>query len=63
MVYANTLCNKLLNVKSAVVEGCEFYTDIDGVNHIRIKARPNRWHEDDHRPQRKQQSRKHQQNS
>lgn len=47
MVYANTLCNKLLNVKSAVVEGCEFFTDIDGVNHIRIQARPNRWHEDD----------------
>ena len=47
MVYANTLCKKLLNVKSAVIEGCDAYVDKDGVNHIRIHARPNRWHEDD----------------
>ena len=47
MVSANTLCKKLLNVKSAVVEGCDFYSDQDGVNHVRIHARPNRWHEDD----------------
>ena len=47
MVSTNTLCKKLLNVKSAVVEGCDFYSDQDGVNHIRIHARPNRWHEND----------------
>ncbi len=47
MVYANTLCKKLLNVKSAVVEECDFYSDQNGVSHIRIQARPNRWHEDD----------------
>ena len=47
MVSANTLCKKLLNVKDAVVEKSEFYTDTDGLNHIRIHARPNRWHEDD----------------
>lgn len=47
MVSANTLCKKLLNVKNAVVDGCTFYSDQDGVNHIRIHARPNRWHEDD----------------
>lgn len=45
MVYANTLCKKLLNVKSAVVEECDFYSDQNGVSHIRIQARPNRWHE------------------
>ena len=47
MVSANTLCKKLLNVKTAVVEGCDFYPDQDGVNHIRIHARPNEWHKDD----------------
>ena len=44
MVSANTLCKKLLNVKNAVVEDAEFYSDNDGVNHIRIHARPNAWH-------------------
>ncbi len=47
MASANTLCKKLLNVKKAVVTGQDFYTDADGVNHIRIHARPNTWHEDD----------------
>ena len=47
MVSTNTLCKKLLNVKSAVIEGANFYTDEEGVNHIRIHARPNVWHEDD----------------
>ncbi len=47
MASANTLCKKLLNVKTAVVTGHDFYTDVDGVNHIRIHARPNKWHEDD----------------
>ena len=47
MVSANTLCKKLLNVKNAVVEGSDFFTDHNGVNHIRIHARPNVWHEND----------------
>lgn len=47
MVSTNTLCKKLLNVKTAVIEGADFYADGDGVNHIRIHARPNVWHEDD----------------
>ncbi len=47
MASANTLCKKLLNVKTAVITGSDFFTDTDGVNHIRIKARPNKWHEDD----------------
>ena len=47
MVSANTLCKKLLNVKHAVVEDAKFYTDDDGVNHIRIHARPNIWHTND----------------
>ena len=42
MASTNTLCKKLLNVKTAVVTGSDFYTDEDGVNHIRIKARPNK---------------------
>lgn len=47
MASANTLCKKLLNVNKAVVTGQDFYTDADGVNHIKIYARPNAWHEDD----------------
>lgn len=47
MASANTLCKKLLNVNKAIVIGHDFYTDTDGVNHIKIYARPNAWHEDD----------------
>ena len=47
MVSANTLCKKLLNVKNAVIEKAEFYSDNNGVNHIRIHARPNVWHQND----------------
>ncbi len=47
MASVNTLCKKLLNVKKAVVTGQDFYTDAVGVDHIRIHARPNIWHEDD----------------
>lgn len=47
MVSANTLCKKLLNVKSAVVEGADFYSDQDSVAHIRIRVRPDRRHEND----------------
>lgn len=45
MASANTLCNKLLNVKSAVVLGHDFYSDKNGVKHLRIKARPNKWNQ------------------
>lgn len=44
---ADTLCKKLLRVKEAVVESQNFYSDTDGVKHLRIKARPSRWHEDE----------------
>ena len=47
MVSANTLCKKLLNIKNVVVEGTDFYPVQEGVNHIRIHARPNVWHEND----------------
>ena len=47
MASANTICKKLLGVKSAVVTGQDFYIDQDGVTHLRIHARPNRWHADD----------------
>ena len=36
MASANTLCKKLLGVKSAVVTGHDFYQDSDGLNHLRI---------------------------
>lgn len=47
MASANTICKKLLNVKSAVVTGHDFFTDSDGINHLHIYARPNRWHQND----------------
>lgn len=47
MVSANTLCKKLLNVKNAVIENVDHYSDQDGVKHVLIHARPNKWHEDD----------------
>ena len=47
MASADTLCKKLLNVKSTVVESHSFYNDADGVTHLRIKARPNAWHQDE----------------
>lgn len=47
MASANTLCKKLLNVKDAVVTGHDFYSDNDGVKHLRIYARPSRWHENE----------------
>ena len=30
-----------------MIENCNLYSDVDGVKHIRIKARPNKWHEND----------------
>lgn len=47
MVSANTLCKNVLNVKNTVIENFNLYSDEDGVKHIRIKARPNKWHEND----------------
>ena len=41
-----TLCKKLLGVKNTVVESYDFYTDSDGVNHLRIYVRANVWHQD-----------------
>ena len=41
------LYKKLLNLKNTIITGCEFYTDSDIINHIRIKARPNKWHENE----------------
>lgn len=45
MASANTLCKKLLNVKNIVVESQDFYTDMSGVQHLRINARPDKWHQ------------------
>ena len=47
MASTNPLCKKLLGVKSAVVIGHDFYQDTDGVNHLRIYARPDKRHEND----------------
>lgn len=47
MVSANTLCKNLLNVKHTVIEDAHFYKDSDGISHIKIHARTNKWHEDD----------------
>ena len=47
MVSVNTLCKSVLNVKNTVIENCNLYSDVDGVKHIRIRARPNKWHEND----------------
>ena len=47
MASADTLCKKLLNVKNTVVESHDFYSDKDGVVHLRIKARPSAQHKDD----------------
>lgn len=47
MTSANTLCKKLLNVNQTVIESCDRYIDCDGVQHLRIKARPNAWHQNE----------------
>ena len=47
MASANTLCKKLLNVKGIVVNDQHFFTDRNGVVHILIDARPNKWHMND----------------
>ena len=38
---------KMLNVKHAVIEDANFYDDQDGVCHLRIQARTDKWHQDD----------------
>ena len=45
MASANTLCKKLLNVKGIVVENCDFYEDLDGIQHLDIQVRPTRYAE------------------
>jgi transposase len=45
MASANTLCKKLLNVNGVVVTGHDIYTDSNGVQHIKIKARPSAWNQ------------------
>ena len=47
MASVNTLFKNILNVKNTVIEYFNLYSDEDGVKHIRIKARPNKWHEND----------------
>lgn len=47
MASVNTLCKNVLDVKNTVIENCNFYSDEDGIKHIRIKARPDKWHEND----------------
>ncbi len=47
MASADTLCRKLLRVKNCVVESCDLYSDKNNVAHLRIKARPNAWHQND----------------
>ena len=45
MASANTVLKQLLGVKSIVVEGYDFFDDQDAVKHLRIHARPAKWHE------------------
>ena len=47
MVSINTLCKNILNVKNTVIENCYIYSDEDNVKRFRIKARPNKWHQND----------------
>lgn len=44
MASTNTLCKKLLNVKGVIVTGHDFHSDRSGVKHLRIYARPSKWH-------------------
>ena len=43
MASANTLFAKIINVKGTVVTNHEFYNDSDGIKHLRIHVRPNKW--------------------
>ena len=44
MASVNTLCKSVPNVKNTVIKNCNLYSDKNGVKHIRIQARPNKWH-------------------
>lgn len=37
----------VLNVKNTVIKNCNLYSDKNGVKHIRIQTRPNKWPEND----------------
>ena len=47
MASVNSLCKSVLNVNNTVIKNCNLYSDKNGVKHIRIQARPNKWHEND----------------
>ena len=47
MASVNTLCKSVLNVKNTVIKNSNLYSDKNGVKHIRIQARPDKWHEND----------------
>ena len=47
MTSTKKLCLKLLNAENTVIDDCELYTDDNSINHVRIYARPNKWHEND----------------
>ena len=47
MASVNTLCKSVLNVKNTVIKNCNLYSEKNGVKHIRIQARPNKWLEND----------------
>lgn len=47
MASANTLCKKILNVNNTVVIDYDFSERFDGVKHLTIFARPNKWHDCD----------------
>ena len=40
-------CALEFKISSQLIENFNLYSDEDGVKHIRIKARPNKWHEND----------------
>lgn len=47
MVSINTLCKNILNVKNAVIENYNFYSDSDGIKRIHITSRPRKRHAND----------------
>lgn len=47
MASASTLCKYILDVNNTVVEGTHEWTDYTGVKHLRIYARPNKWHQNE----------------
>ena len=47
MASADALCRKLLCVKNCVAESRDIYNDKDDAARLRMKARPDVWHQDD----------------